>query len=237
MRGKAVVRVTLDSIGRKRSLKKIQINEKIVHEYITETRKIQKKTKVKGEIHIRDVLSFPGVIEQLSEKREEKIWPYVRKASEEALRDLMGYREREGAELSKEFSSRLRKIETSLKGIKKYEKQSVKEYRDKLTGKILKATGKKKIDKINLEEEVALFARSCDIAEEICRLESHIEAYRDVLKTATADVGKKLDFIAQEMHREANTIGSKAGDYRISNAVIEIKSEIEKIREQGKNIE
>ena len=237
VRGKAVVRVVLDSTGRKESLKKVRINESIVREYVAATKKIQKQVAVKGEIKISDVLSFPGVIEQTSAKKEEKIWPYIKKAAEAALRDLVKYRETEGAALSKELVLHLKNIAASLKDVRKYDKQSIKEYRIKLSQTKKKGEGKKKTDKLKLEEEVALFARNCDVTEEICRLTNHIEAYRNVLKTAKGDVGKKLDFIAQEMHRETNTIGSKAGDYRVSNAVIAIKSEIEKIREQGKNIE
>jgi uncharacterized protein (TIGR00255 family) len=102
---------------------------------------------------------------------------------------------------------------------------------------IKEATEKEEVDKMRLEEEVALFARNCDIAEEIVRLQNHIETYNESLNNSKEDIGKKLDFVAQEMHREINTIGSKASDYRISNAVREIKSEIEKMREQLKNIE
>ena len=90
---------------------------------------------------------------------------------------------------------------------------------------------------LNNEEEVSLFARNCDIAEETTRLSGHVSTYKSAMKNVKSDVGKKLDFIAQEMQREANTIGSKSSDFKISKAVIDVKSQIEKIREQVRNIE
>ncbi len=93
------------------------------------------------------------------------------------------------------------------------------------------------MDRTKLEEEVALFARNCDIAEELVRLDHHTEASLETMAKPKNETGKKLDFIAQEMHRESNTIGAKSSDYRISSRVIEIKSQIEKIREQLRNVE
>jgi len=237
VRGKASVKISISEEGRKKPLKQVRFNEGLARTYLEEMKNLQKKISVKGEIGIKDIISFPGVIEQTGGEKEEKLWPYIKKAVEGSIEELMRYRAGEGGKLLKEFLGRLKKIEDKIKHIKKFEKESIKEYRGRLAAKIEEATGKNKLNKINLEEEVALFARNCDIAEEICRLGHHVETYRETLNAASADVGKKLDFIAQEMHREANTIGSKAADYRISSAVIDVKSEIEKIREQVKNIE
>lgn len=237
IRGKVLVKISRESKGSKKSLQKVQIDKNVAGEYAKKVREIQKGLSLKGEVRIQDLLGFPGVVEQSGGEKERKIWPYVKKATEEALRKVIKYREKEGAELAQDFADRLRRIRKALKDIRKYEKQSIERYRNRLAEMIRIATKKSEVDKGRLEEEVALFARNCDIAEELVRLENHAEAYGVTLKTEKADIGKKLDFIAQEMYREANTIGAKGNDYRISNAVIEIKSEIEKIREQLKNIE
>ena len=237
VRGKVTVKISVNLGEKGKASKKIRINEKVAKAYLKEAKNLQKKLSIQGRLEMKDILAFPGVIEQVNETKEENMWPYIKKAVKEAVDAVVKYREDEGAKLYKEFLKRLGKIKTGLKNIEKYEKESIKLYRGRLSGKITEATGIKKINKLNLEEEVALFARNCDIAEETCRLGNHVETYSETLRKEEAEAGKKLDFIAQEMHREANTIGSKASDYRISNEVIGIKSEIEKIREQVKNIE
>lgn len=237
VRGKVFVQISRSLEGRAKPLRKLEINKRVAEEYLKKIQALQKGLSLKGEIKIQDVLSLPGVLEQNGEGREEKIWPYVKKAVEKALEKLVKFREAEGATLAKDFIKRLARIRDAVKGIKTSEKASVNEFRDRLGEKIKAVTRSKEVDKGRLEEEVALFARNCDIAEELVRLENHIDSCEIALKNPEGDVGKKLDFIAQEMHRETNTIGSKANDFRVSNAVIEIKSEIEKIREQLKNIE
>jgi len=114
--------------------------------------------------------------------------------------------------------------------------ESLKQYNTKFTDKIKELTGTRNVDRGRLEQEVALFAKNCDISEELTRLKSHLVTLKNSLK-ADSEAGKKLDFMAQELHREANTIGSKSSDFKISRYVIQIKSDIEKIREQVKNIE
>ncbi len=237
VRGKVFVKIVRDSTAARKPLKEIRINEDAVEGYVKKIKGIQKRLSLKGDIVIQDLLRFPGVIEQGAGEGEERMWPQIRKATEEALQGLLRYRENEGAALAKDFDKRLKRIRRALRDIRKYEKQSVEAYRARLGQMTRDATKKKETDRARLEEEVALFARNCDIAEERTRLENHVDACERVLRTAEADAGKKLDFIAQEMHREVNTIGAKASDYRISNAVIELKSEIEKIREQLKNVE
>ncbi len=116
-------------------------------------------------------------------------------------------------------------------------KQSIDEYRERMKQCIGEIASNVEMDKGRLESEVALFAKNSDVSEEITRLQGNIKAFKNAMGNVKTDVGKKLDFIAQEMQREANTIGAKSSDLRISKAVIEIKSEIEKLREQIRNIE
>jgi len=236
-RGKVFVRITVEGKDSIEGKNNIRINENAARNYIKKVKYIQKKLSIGGEIQIQDVLMCPGVVENVEQKNESKTWKHIKKATDEALKALIQYREAEGSKLAKDFAKRIKKIQKTVRDIRKYEKKSIEEYRSRLAGMIRQTIEPAEINKTKLEEEVALFARNCDIEEETVRLASHLDAYKEILESSQDEVGKKLDFIAQEMHREANTIGSKASDYRISNAVIEIKSEIEKIREQLKNIE
>ncbi len=236
-RGKVFVKISRESAAGQKSVQKITVNEDKAAKYLAKIKKIQKKLGVKGEIRIQDIINFPGIVEVKVEKKKENLWPDINKALNKALIQLMEYRSKEGVRLAKDFNKRLITIKKNLVTVKKAEKQCVSEYRKKLTASIREMAIKPDIDKGKLETEVALFARNCDIAEEVTRLESNITAYKDTMKNKETYAGKKLDFIAQEMQREVNTIGAKSSDHRISKAVIEMKSEIEKIREQIKNIE
>jgi len=236
-RGKAFIRISSDREGSQKSLHDIKVNEKVAREYVRKIKKMQKDVGIKGEIHIRDIMELPGVVESQSGDAENKLWPHVKKALEDAVDKLIIYRKREGARLAKDFNARLNKIDKNLKEIKKYGKQSVGEYRKELVQSIRDIAKNTELDKSRLEDEVAVFAKNCDIAEETTRLAGHIVEYKHAMRSVKTDVGKKLDFIAQEMQREANTIGAKASDFRISKTIIEVKSEIEKLREQVKNIE
>ena len=237
VRGKVLVKISRDAEGKKKPLRQIRINRETAKEYVKKIKEIQKDLSLGGEIRIHDLMGFPGVIEKGAEENEEKLWPHIKKAAGNALKELIKYRRDEGSKLSEDFSKRIKDIQGKIQDIRKYEKQGIKKYRDKLMKMTQTVMARKEIDRAKLEEEVALFARNCDIAEELTRMEYHLGTFRQVLKTEKAEAGKKLDFIAQEMHRETNTIGAKASEYRISNAVIDIKSNIEKIREQLKNIE
>jgi uncharacterized protein (TIGR00255 family) len=236
-RGKIFVKVSRESGEGKKALHKITVNEIVAKEYINKIKRAQKNLSVKGELQIQDVIDFPGVIESDVSKKAGQLWPYIKKATCKALDSLVEYRKNEGARLARDFGTRLEKIHKKLKAVKKYEKQNVASYKDKIAKAMKKVSKQTEIDRSRLDEEAAQFARNCDIAEEITRLGNHLNTYKKTMRTAKKDTGKKLDFIAQEMHRETNTIGAKAGDYRISRAVIEIKSEVEKLREQVKNIE
>jgi len=237
LRGKVFIRIARQNISHQKPLKKVIVNTDLAGEYLRKIKGLRKVLSVGGDIRINDVISFPGVVEHESEKIEAKLWPYIRKSVQKALDKLLKYRQEEGARLAKDIRQRLGRIEKALKDVRRFDKRSVEAYRKNLKRAAKEISDNARLDEGKLEEEVALFARNCDIAEEITRLDHHISVYRDSLKKAKGDVGKKLDFIAQEMHREANTISAKASDLGISKATIEIKSEIEKIREQVKNIE
>ena len=160
----------------------------------------------------------------------------VLEALGEALVGLVAMREKEGATQVADISAKLDTIESALGEIASVAPQVVADYRAKLAARIREALGDNLPEESRIATEVALFADKCAIDEEISRLTAHIAAMRAHLKS-TAPVGRKLDFLVQEMNREANTIGSKANDLRITERVLAIKNDIEKIREQAQNVE
>jgi len=236
-RGKVFVKITLETGKGRKPLQRVEINENIAREYLKKIEKTQQKLGIGGGIEIRDLIEFPGVIESSTESKEEKLWPYIKKALEKALNSIITYRKSEGLHLAKDLKTRLLTIKQNMGQIKKYGKAYIGEYRKKLVQSILELAENTEPDKGRIEAEVASFAKNCDIAEEITRLEGHLSECKEAMQEIGTDVGKKLDFIAQEMQREVNTIGAKSADFRIAKAVINIKSEIEKMREQIKNVE
>ena len=164
------------------------------------------------------------------------IWPKVKKALEIAIDHVVADREKEGRSIYLDLTKRTKHIGTMLSGIKSRAHLNVEEYRKRFADRIKDLAGGREIDRGRLEIEVAIFAKNSDISEEITRLGNHLVHFNTTI-ASSGEVGKKIDFIAQELHREINTIGSKASDFKISKNVIEIKGEIEKIREQAKNLE
>lgn len=236
-RGKVFVKITRDNVIKKNS-QRILINEDAAAEYVKKIKKLQKNLGLKGEMAIGDVMSFPGVIESVPEKKEEKkLWPYINKAVLKACTNLVKFREKEGSRLVKDFKLRIRIITKNIRDIEKYQKQSVAAFRKRLSKLHKDVMANAEPDKSRVESEIASFAKNCDITEEVIRMAGHLATYKEIIEKKQFDVGKKLDFIAQEMQREANTIGAKSEDFRISKAIIDVKSEIEKMREQVRNIE
>lgn len=166
----------------------------------------------------------------------EAVWPAVSEALAQALANLVLMREREGAALSGDLEARCRLIRDRVGQIGRRAQLVVEEYRDRLSARLADLVPPGAIDPARLAMEVALFAERSDITEELKRLESHLDQLQRTVREDEA-VGRKLEFILQEINRETNTVGSKAGDIEIARAVVEIKSELEKIREQAQNIE
>jgi uncharacterized protein (TIGR00255 family) len=155
---------------------------------------------------------------------------------QEALAMLMKMRQEEGLAMYQDMEMRLNVIREILVTIKLRAPQVVFEYQKRLTERIKELTAGHALDDIRLAQEVALLAEKSDITEEIVRLQSHISQFVSLLQSDEAE-GKKIDFLLQEMNREINTIGSKSNDFEITRQVIEVKSELSKLREQAQNIE
>ncbi|MDD5439027.1 MAG: YicC family protein [Candidatus Omnitrophica bacterium] len=209
----------------------------LAKQYYKKIVELKKAFHIEEKIGLKDLVSFPGVLNyRVSEGEFSKLWPLVEKAVCSALRRLITDREREGRHLAVDLKKRIDKISAHIKIIKKKSSANVKVYKKKLEQRIREITGLPPVNSDRLEMEVALYAKNSDITEELTRMESHGINFDRIIKE-NGETGKKLDFVAQEMHREINTIGSKSSDYAISRSVIEIKSEVEKIREQVKNLE
>lgn len=168
----------------------------------------------------------------------EGLWPKLQTALDTAVQNLMAMRLAEGANIGQDMAERIDAIAAHVAFIAERAPQVVSEYREKLLGRMrdLLATLGAEPDEARLLQEAALFADRISITEELVRLRSHLNQFKTTLVSGEA-VGRKLDFIVQEMNRETNTIASKANDFSVANVVVEIKSEIEKVREQIQNIE
>lgn len=234
-RGKVSLNLAYDGSFLKNE--RVSINQSIAKNYYSELKKLVRSLRLSDGISVKDLVLLPGVIAyDAGEGAIVKVWPKVREAVEKALGSLMGDREKEGLALRRDITARAKKICAMLKYIRSRAHLNIDDYRKRFAARVKDLTSGRTLDMGRLEMEVAIFAKNCDISEEITRLQNHLENFSKTI-SSNQEVGKKLDFIAQELHREINTIGSKASDFSISKHVIEIKSEIEKIREQAKNLE
>jgi uncharacterized protein (TIGR00255 family) len=213
------------------------INKDLVREYHRELTKLKKELKIEGELTISDLLMLPDITRPTAaEPDQEQIWPVIQGGVTKALKALQAMRAREGKTMATDMRERLKVMTDLTADVEKSTAGAVEKYARKLTARIGELLGGQIVDKGRLEEEIALFADRTDIAEECLRFRSHISQFQQTLKQTDA-VGRRLNFILQEMNREVNTIGSKASDFDISAKVISLKEEIEKIREQVQNVE
>ena len=218
--------------------KTLSLNESLANEYVKALSLLKDNhSEITGEISLGLVSRFPDVITSTDNEIDlDILWKKLFPALELATINLVESREREGNALSKDFEIRLKVMERSLLATENRAPLVSEEYKSKLEDKIREYTQSIEIDENRILTEVAIFCDRISIDEEITRLKSHIERFYIIL-TETEPVGRKLDFLIQEMNREINTIGSKLNDIEISNCVVDMKSELEKMREQVQNIE
>ena len=171
-----------------------------------------------------------------TQENEEQVWEQVKKTAETALERFVEMRETEGVKMYDDIASRLVFIENSVKLVEERSPKVTEAYREKLAAKIAEVVGDRNIDDARILTEAAIFSEKTAVDEETVRLHSHIAQFRQLIGSGEP-VGRKLDFLVQEMNREVNTTGSKCSDLDITRIVVDMKSEIEKIREQIQNIE
>ncbi len=213
------------------------VDRALAEKYVAAARELADATGVEFDVTAYALMKNPDVVSlKVADFDDETLKNLVLTALREALGNLVAMREKEGASQVVDITEKLDSMQSSLYLIKKYAPEVVGDYRKKLTARITETLGSAVADMSRVATEIALFADKCAIDEEITRLGVHIATMREYL-TYTDPVGRKLDFLVQEMNREANTIGSKANDLRITEQVLKLKNDIEKIREQAQNVE
>ena len=236
-RGRVVARVSVHAGAGKLSAR-MHLNLPLARAYASELNRLARQLKLAGEVTLDQLVRAPGVLQTDEELVEaEKIWPVIEQALKPALTALVKMREREGAHLAQDLTARIALMRKAVVKIQKQAPQTVENYRQQLLGRIQSA-GIENLapDDERLLKEIVLFADRSDISEELTRLQSHFQQFEDCRKSKEP-VGRTLDFLAQEMNREVNTIGSKANDAVISREVVTLKAELEKFREQAQNVE
>ena len=236
-RGRLVVRVSLHATeGRFTS--SVRVNTALARAFLKEFNRLSAELKIPAGVTLDQLLRAPGVLETNEEFADaEEFWPAVKTALEKAMETLLKMRTCEGGHLAKDLSTRIETMRKASSRIQKEAPKVAKRYHQQLIARIHQA-GLATVDVADerVLKEVLLFADRADISEELTRLQSHFQQFSDCL-VSKEPVGRTLDFLAQEMNREINTIGSKANDSLVSREVVTLKTELEKFREQAQNVE
>ena len=234
-RGKVEVSIQLNNnsdLG-----KKINLNTDIANRYIEELKKLTEETNIIDNINIMDIAKFPDVLNiKIDEEAEEIIEKELFIALDSAIDSFLDMRQKEGSKIKVDLENRIEVIKQKIEQISSISAGLVDEYVVKLETRIKELLKTDVVDQTRLAQEVVIYSDKCSVEEEITRLKSHISQFLNLLNENIA-IGKKLDFLIQEMNRETNTIGSKANNLEITNFVVDIKTELENIREQIQNIE
>ena len=235
-RGKTEVSISYTSMPNDSSVK-VSINKPLAKEYIDALRDLGNEYGLSDDITLSSISRFNDIfVEEKQEENEEELQKALLETLDEALDSFIDMRVREGENLKNDISSRLDIIEAEVRKIEEKSPVTVENYRKRLYDKVSELLESKDIDEQRILTEVAIIADKLAVDEETVRLHSHIAQMRQMLE-AEEPIGRKMDFLVQEFNREANTIGSKAQDIDIAKIVVNIKSEIEKIREQVQNVE
>ena len=214
----------------------VAANLSLATEYLNAFKKIQDDLGLKGEIDINTILAQRDVVKPELKKIEDSCEEIVMQTVEKTLNDLIKMREEEGSNLEKDIINQISSIKALGKSISTRQSITVQQFQEKLKEKIKTLTAGIEIDPARIAQESALLADRCDVTEELVRLESHLEQFNKLIASHEPQ-GRKLEFLTQEINREVNTMGSKTIDLEVSKAVIEMKSCLEKTREQLANIE
>lgn len=234
-RGKIDVYITFNNNSDRG--KSIKLNTEIAKVYIDELKKLSKEADIIDNINIMDISKFPDVLNiTMEEDAEEIIEKELMIALREAIKSFIDMRGKEGSKIKKDFENRIETISEKIEQISNISSGLVEEYIVKLETRIKDLLKTDVVDQTRLAQEVVIYSDKCSVEEEITRLKSHISQFLNLINENIA-IGKKLDFLIQEMNRETNTIGSKANNLEITNLVVDIKTELENVREQVQNIE
>lgn len=233
-RGKIDVFITFENYSSKGTT--IRINRELAKEYIKELKELASETDLKFDLNVIDVSKFPEILKIEDDQDEELIENELMIAVNDALDKFVNMREIEGEKLIQDIEKRIYLIQDKVNEITKYSGTLVEEYMKKLQVRVKELMDNQTVDENRLMQEIVIFSDKSSIEEELTRLKSHISQFLELIKQSSP-IGKKIDFLIQEINRETNTIGSKANSLEITNLVIEVKTEVENIREQIQNIE
>lgn len=215
----------------------VKLDESVAKAYLRSLKKLKHSLKLSGSINFDILLRCPGVLKLTeSEVNPETIWPYLEKALTQALSALVKMRKKEGRHLHSDLIQRMDLLGKGVQTVKNLAPAMVERYREQLHERIRKSGIDLSFEDERLMKEVVLFSDRSDITEELTRLESHLTQFGESLH-ASEPIGRALDFLSQEINREINTIGSKANHAEISQTVVAMKTELERVREQIQNVE
>lgn len=234
-RGKVEVAVTLTRPDGKDAT--IAVNQAIAEGYVNALRDMNRELQLADDITLSSMLRLPELFTVTkAQDDEEEIWAIVSQCAQEALDAFVAMRQKEGQRLAEDLTEKLDNIEAMLRQVENIVPSVAENYRARLFAKLSELLADRNIDEQRILTETAIFAEKTAVDEETVRLHSHLAQAREMLRS-DAEIGRKLDFLVQEMNREVNTIGSKAQDLSITKLVVDMKSEIEKVREQIQNLE
>ncbi|MBR4110138.1 MAG: YicC family protein [Clostridia bacterium] len=234
-RGKTDVYISLVNMSDKG--KSIKVDRQLAKKYIEEMKALVDEYNITDDITATSVMRMPDILSIENEADESLYWEELKKATDVAIDNIVEARKIEGERLKNDIEKRLIVIENNILFVEEKSSGLVEEYKKKLENRLKELEANNIIDESRLGAELVLYADKTSICEEITRLKSHIISFRQFLNNSDGPIGKKIDFLVQEMNREVNTIGSKANCIDITKYVVDTKNEIENIREQIQNIE
>ena len=234
-RGKVDVFINIKNYNEGAGVPKVDIN--LAQGYLQCLKEIEEKLNIKNDISVMQIARFPEVITMIEEEDKiDEIWEELKHLISSSLDMMINMREVEGEKLKEDILIKINQIEELVSKVEEFADSIPKVFKQKLEERLKDLLGNVEVDENRIATEVCILADKATVDEEIIRLNSHINQVRETLKL-NEPIGRKLDFIVQEMNRETNTIGSKSSDIKMTNIVIDIKNILEKIREQVQNIE
>lgn len=212
-----------------------KLNEKVISEYLKDIGYIKNKFSISKKINFDTLLQLPNAMQVEDNKIDENIWKDIEQGIKKAIDELNGFRTQEGNSLEKDFFKSINSIDKLSKDVEKQAPLRIEKVRNRINENLQKIKDKVELNQDRYEQEIIFYLEKIDINEEIVRLKNHIKYFKEILEEKAIMKGKKIGFIAQEVGREINTIGSKANDATIQKLVVQMKDELEKIKEQSFN--
>ena len=234
-RGK--VDITLNLYDYTDKIKKIILNKELAKDYINQLKEIAEENNLSQEINVVDVAKLPDICNIIQSDDMEEIQKEIMECLDKAITNLLQMRIAEGKNIKQDLETRIMRVEQIIEQISSESTGLIEEYVVKLKKRIAELLSAEQIDENRIAQETVIYADKTSIEEELTRLRSHTKQFNELIEEDNVPIGKKLDFIIQEMNRETNTIGSKSGSNSITKLVIDMKVELEDIREQIQNIE